>query len=251
MTEQPSTIRITKAAIRRRKLAQRVQGDLAYHAYGLTMQACVVLMLSGIVFSLVGLRFGRAGNAAFALAAMVAIGFAGARGMFAATHRDYGGVLIAGAIVTGFLGVLVGVHVAAGRAEVGLGAQLAQDALAVFFGTLGALGGALLGRHLQSGSLLSLVAEAFARRGKGIASMDVAQSQPAPSPAPRADASEPIVAQRVAFDGASEGDICPICTDDENRIRPGDMCITCPQCSARHHPECWEQNGGCGTLHQS
>lgn len=246
------TIKITKAAIRRRKLARRVQGDFAYHAYGLATQACVVLMSSGIVFSLVGLKWGVAGNAALAACAMALIGFVGARAVFSATHRDYGGVLLAGAGVTGLLGMLVGENIAAGWADAALATQLSRDFLAVVLGTGASVAGALAGRALQGSSVWGLLASAFARRGKPVEPVPAGPKPgPAPAPLPRSRLAQPIVSPNVAVTNAEDGDICPICTDQSNRIRPGDLCVTCPECAARHHPECWDQNGGCGALHQT
>ena len=252
MSVQPDgTIRITKAAIRRRQVSRRVRGDIVYHAYGLATQACVVLMLSGIVFSLAGLRWGLLGNTLLALCAMGLLGFAGSRAVFAATHRDYGGLLMVGGIITGFLGMLVGEHVAAGWAGVGLGAQLSEDFLAVFFGTMASVVGALLGRNLQATSVWDFISTYLAPSGKRVAGMAAPSAAPQPAPAPRSKYAQPVVSRNVAVGGSEEGDICLVCTDDTNRVRPGDMCITCPECGARHHPECWEQNGGCGALHET
>jgi len=245
------TIRITKSAIRRRQLARRVRGDIVYHAYGLATQACVVLMLSGIIFSLVGLRWDVVGNVLLAVCAMGLTGFVGARVVFAATHRDYGGLLLAGGIVTGFLGMLVGEHVAAGWAKVGLGTQLSQDFLAVFFGTVASVVGTLLGRNLQAASVWDLIATYLAPSGKRVEGVAGPSAAPQPAPAPRSKYAQPVVSRNVAVGGSDEGDICLVCTDETHRIRPGDMCITCPECGARHHPDCWEQNGGCAALHET
>ena len=252
-TRSDGTIRITKAAIRRRQLAQRVQGDFAYHAYGVATQACVVLMSSGIVFSIVGLRWGPAGNALLAICSMGLIGAAGAWAVSSATHRDYGGVMFVGAGVTGFLGMLVGEHVAAGWAGTSLGAQLGRDILAVLLGTAAAVGGAYLARNLQGGSLWDLVAGMLAGRAQSAKPVEPipAKPEPSPAPAPRSNPEHAALSPNVAIAGSKDGDICLVCTDESNRIRPGDMCITCPDCGARHHTECWEQNGGCGALHET
>ena len=40
------------------------------------------------------------------------------------------------------------------------------------------------------------------------------------------------------------GKKCPYCL---SQIKPQGQMVVCPECGIPHHPECWEENGGCTT----
>lgn len=54
---------------------------------------------------------------------------------------------------------------------------------------------------------------------------------------------------KTKIDPNAIGHICPICYDESDLITNSSRnFVECDVCGARHHRDCWESNGGCGTL---
>lgn len=63
------------------------------------------------------------------------------------------------------------------------------------------------------------------------------QVPPPPGPA-TAVAAEPVAAASTG----SDGPVCAICL---TAITVADAKTTCPECQAKYHADCWQENGGC------